>query len=233
MHLEERVVTSRTGARGARRDDGMTLVEVLVAIGLFAVVGTLVLAVGVSTARITDDTSTAVDLNEEARVAFERLARDLRDASLVTEVIPAPATAGCGSDAFIGVAFEEGSTSTADVPQEVAYRWSAADQELILSEAIPDPEEQPILAAEVTRLCIHLWSSQWSPLPEQPENGTSWGELGAGAPPSSGWWCPSELALVDRVSVSMTASLDGHQRDYETDVFLRNVDLDGGDVDAC
>lgn len=219
----------------APRDAGMTLVEVLVAIGLFAVLGSLVLSVGIATAKVTNTTTGAVDLNEEARVAFERLARDLRDASLVTEVMPAATADGCGSDGFTGISFMEGSTSTADVPQDVAYRWSSTDQQLILSEAIPDPEEQPILAAKVTRFCVHLWSSRWSPLPANPQYGSSWSELEAGtpAPNPAGWWCPSQLGEVDRVTVEMTASLDGHERDYETDVFLRNADVEGDDVDPC
>jgi hypothetical protein len=212
----------------------MSLVEVLVSIGLFAVLGTLVLSVGIATAKLTDTTAGAVDLNEEARIAFERLDRDLRDASRVTEVMPAPASAGCGTDGFVGVSFEEGSTSTADVPHDVAYRWSDDDQ-LILSEAIPDPEEQPILAAKVTRFCVHLWSSRWSPLPVHPEQGSSWAELNPGspAPNAAGWWCPAQLGEIDRVTVSMTASMNGHERDYQTDVFLRNADVQGGDDDVC
>jgi prepilin-type N-terminal cleavage/methylation domain-containing protein len=221
---------------GDRRDAGMTLVEVLVAIGLFAVVGSLVLAAGIATSKITDTTTSGADLNEEARIAFERIARDLRDAKTVTAVVPLGGAASgtdCDGDAdaadeFTGVAFAEGTTSTPDVPHEVAYRWDAGNKQLILSEAIPDPQQQPILAAEVTRFCVRLWSSRWDPVPDDPDRGTSWAELGAGSasPNPAGWWCPAQLDEVDRVTVSMTASLDGHERKYETDVFLRNADVD-------
>lgn len=220
-----------------RRDAGTTMVEVLVGIVLFAVVGSLVLAAGIATARITDTTTSGADLNEEARIAFERIARDLRDARSVTAIVPldagtAPGTDCDGdadvSDEFTGISFSENSPSTLSVPSEVAYYWDAEDQQLILSEAIPDPQQQPILAAEVTRFCVQLWSSRWDPVPTDPDRGTSWAELGAGAAAANdaGWWCPAQLAEVDRVTVSMTASLDGREREYETDVFLRNVDVD-------
>lgn len=219
-------------ARRRWRDDGMTMVEVLVAMGLFAVIGSLVLSVGIATARVTDNTTGAVDLNEEARVAFERLARDLRDAVQVTEVVPA-STADCGADAFTGLSFHESSTNPA-VPQDVAYRWNRTAQQLVLSEAIPDPEEQPILAAKVTRLCVHLWSSRWSPLPAHPERGTSWPELNPPAAPAPGTpWCPPQLTEIDRVTVEMTAEMNGHTRNYQTDVFMRNVNTQAGEAHVC
>lgn len=226
---------TRTRPRGGRRADaGMTLIEVLVAMGLFVVLGTLFLSFGIVTAKVTDDTSGAVDLNEETRIAFERLARDIRDADEITQVMPADAGSGCGADEFVGVAFTEASAATASVPQAVAYRWDADADRLILSEAIPDPEEQPILAADVSRFCVQLWSSRWSPVPADPDKGTSWAELDPPASPSTpGWWCPSELGYVDRVSVTMTASMNGHERTYATDVFLRNASIGGDVTHAC
>lgn len=223
---------------GMARDAGVTLIELLVALGLFGVLATLFLAVGISTAKVTDDTSQAVDLNEEARIAFTRFARDLRDADAVTKVIPAYAGSGCASDEFTGIAFDE-STPVSDVPDKVAYHWDRANQKLILSEDVPDPQEQPILAAKVSQLCIQLWSSRWSPLPAQPSMGSAWSELNPPTPPASptagsdGWWCPPELGEVDRVRLTMTASLASHQRTYETDVFLRNVDISEDGPDAC
>jgi prepilin-type N-terminal cleavage/methylation domain-containing protein len=202
----------------------MTLIEVLVAMSIFGVLGTLLLSFGIGTAHLTDETSKSVDLNEETRVALERLARDLRDADHVTQVLPAPAGSGCDPTEFVGLTFTEGSNGSADVPHAVSYRWDIGNQQLILSEAIPDPEQQPILAAKVSGLCIELWSSRWSPIPIQPDKGTSWAELNPPSPPNTtDWWCTAHLADVDRVSVSVTAELHGHARTYTTDVFLRNV----------
>jgi prepilin-type N-terminal cleavage/methylation domain-containing protein len=126
-------------ARGRHDDAGMTLIEVLVALGLFGVLGTLFLAVGIATAKVTDDTSGSVDLNEESRIAFTRLARDLRDADALTKVVPAYAGSGCATNEFTGIAFSE-ATSTSVVPQQVAYRWDRGAQKLILSEDIPEPQ---------------------------------------------------------------------------------------------
>ena len=219
----------------ARRDRGFTLIEVLVGMALFGVLSSLVLAFGVTTAHLTDETSNSVDLNEESRIAFERFARDLRDADRITKVMPAAGTdSGCPDDEFIGVAFTEASSGSAVVPKAVAYKWDIDTGHLILSEDIPDPEQQPILAAEVSHLCIKLWSSRWSPLPTHPDQGTSWAELDppSPSPDDDGWWCTHELADVDRVSLSMTASMHGHERSYGTDVFLRNARIGEGVTDA-
>jgi prepilin-type N-terminal cleavage/methylation domain-containing protein len=229
---------SRPGSGPERTDAGVTLIEVLVALVLLGVLGSLFLSFGIATARVTDDTSGSVDLNEEARIAFTRLARDLRDADAVTKVIPAYSGSGCAANEFTGIAFDEATTSST-VPKKVAYRWDRSAQRLILSEDVPVPQEQPILAAQVSRLCLQLWSSRWSPLPSQPAMGTSWAELEPSAAPTAaasgteGWWCPVQLGEVDRVRLTMTASLDGHERTYSTDVFLRNVDITAGGPDAC
>ncbi|CAI9409693.1 PulJ/GspJ family protein [Nocardioides sp. T2.26MG-1] len=228
-----------TPRRERDRDDaGVTLIEILVALGLFGVLGTLFLTFGIATARVTHDTSSSVDLNEESRIAFTRLARDLRDAAAVTKVIPAYAGSGCATGEFTGIAFRE-STYTSSVPSNVAYHWDRSAEKLILSEDIPVPQEQPILAAKVSQLCLQLWSSRWSPLPAAPDMGSSWAELGPAAAPTAapsgtdGWWCPAQLGQVDRVRLTMTASLGGHERTYATDVFLRNVDITAGGPSAC
>lgn len=220
------------------RDAGISLIEVLVAMVLFGVLGTLFLSYGIATAKVTDDTAGSVDLNEESRIAFTRLARDLRDAEAVTKVIPAYAGTGCAANEFTGIAFTEATTSSV-VPTNVSYRWDRPAQKLILSEDVPSPQEQPILAAKVSQLCIQLWSSRWSPLPSQPALGSSWSELGPPPAPTAapsgtdGWWCPTQLGQIDRVRLTMTASLDGHERSYATDVFLRNVDITAGGPSAC
>ena len=115
---------------------------------------------------------------------------------------------------------------SADVPHAVSYKWDIDNRRLILSEAIPDPEQQPILAAKVSSLCFQLWSSRWSPIPSQPDKGTSSAELNPPSPPdTTAGWCTPQLANVDRVSLTVTAEMHGHTRTYTSDVFLRNVHI--------
>ena len=227
-------------------DAGMTLIEVLVALGLLVVLGTLLLGLGLSTARVTDSTREAVDVNEEARVALERLSRELRQAQTVVAVEPV-------GGQFIGIRFEAdfngdgvingpvaataspSPTATAMAgetePEILAYEWNSSEDELTLTDgSVSPPVTQPILAAKVTDFSVALFSSKWAPLPSTPALGTTWAELEAGTPDPdpNGWWSPTQLAEVDRASVSMTVAVDGVERTYTTDVSLRNARVYGG-----
>src|SRR3546814_12863401 len=62
----------------ARTDEGSTLIEVLVAISLFTVLGALLLGFAISTGKVTDDTRSMTRVSEETRLAMERLTRELR-----------------------------------------------------------------------------------------------------------------------------------------------------------
>lgn len=220
------------------RDQGMTLIELLVAMGLFAVVGSLVLGLGISTAKVTDSASRAVDLNEESRVAMERLARDLRSASAVTKVYVqggaftgiqlhlAPPLAEASATASPTASPTGPLTADSDTLSDPAYLWKTGSPLTLFDGSVVGGPEEPILAAKVTDFRIDLWSSTWNPLPATPSAGTSWQELGAGAIPATAqWWTPAQLAEVDRVTVSMTVAVDGRQRSYSTDVYLRNANI--------
>lgn len=71
-----------TAALSARRidDRGMTLVELLVAITISVVLGGIVLSMLLAAQTSTKSTTTADDINAEARAALNRISRDLRQA---------------------------------------------------------------------------------------------------------------------------------------------------------
>src|SRR3954452_11977820 len=76
----------REGEQVARADGGFTLVEVLVAMGLFIMLMSIIMLMVTSASRATQDTRQFTNINEQARIATERLTRELRQAAEVRAV---------------------------------------------------------------------------------------------------------------------------------------------------
>ena len=72
--------------RGARGDAGFTLVELLVAIIMLSILGSVFLSVVLSSKRSVSNTQQQMDINEEARLAINRMGRELRQATALTAV---------------------------------------------------------------------------------------------------------------------------------------------------
>jgi prepilin-type N-terminal cleavage/methylation domain-containing protein len=69
-----------------RREDGMTLVEVLVAILIFGIVGVAFYQLLFSVARGTRTTQSVARVTEEARLGFNRMVRDTREGQAIVSV---------------------------------------------------------------------------------------------------------------------------------------------------
>src|SRR3954452_22974597 len=93
-----------TADERTHRDEGFTLVELLVAMGIFLLLGSLVMTSVLSMSRATSDVKQFTNINEQARIATERLTRELRQA---TEIRAAglPAAAGGDTSLTFGVDF--------------------------------------------------------------------------------------------------------------------------------
>lgn len=68
-----------------RRDAGFTLIEMLVAIVLSAIVGSILVTITFAAQRSVKNTTAQDDVNAEARVALNRISRDLRQATAYTD----------------------------------------------------------------------------------------------------------------------------------------------------
>lgn len=207
------------------RDAGISLVEVLVGMGLFAVLGTLLLGLALSTSKVTSDTRTLANVGEESRLAMERMTRELRQASTVTAVQlpPSATTAFTFWTDFDGNGVQD--LNAAD-PEVLTYRWNPVTSRLTLTanDAAGVATTRPVLAAHVSGFALGLRSSKW----QYDTNGdgkTTWQELDAAALPignQNGLPDGPELASLDLVELTMTV-LDGeHAQTYTTKVDLRN-----------
>lgn len=206
-------------------DQGMTLVEVLVAMGLFAVVGSLLLGLALSTNDVTEATRNRTGVAEETRTAMERITRELRQSSgLESVTLPTVASPGTTSFTFWTDFNGDGAkTNNATDPEVLTYRWDASTHRLSLTaQTGSDPETRPLLAAKVTSFEVGLKSSRWD-YDADGDGTTTWQELDASAVGNKDS-APdgNELAYVDLLQIDMTvADADGVQT-YRTQVDLRN-----------
>lgn len=208
------------------RDGGFSLVEVLVGLGLFGLLGTVLLGVALSTSKVTEDVRLLSQVNEESRLAMERLTRELRQADAVQAAELSPDGAR-----VIAVTFwtdfngNHAQDLNAADPEVLTYRWNPSTGRLTLTanDASGTAITRPILAANVTDFSVDLRSSLWE-YDDDGDGVTTWRELDASSPVGNANGLPDggELTRIDLVSVSLTV-LDGtHDQSYRTQVDLRN-----------
>ena len=221
-------MTAVSASAPPARDAGLGLVEVIVAMGLFGLLTTVLLGFALGTGRVAEDTRMLSGVNEESRLAMERFARELRQAREIT-AYTRPAAPGDEVAFTFWTDFDGDGVKDlgVDDPEILTYRWDPDDNELTLTANDADGSEltRPVLAVNVSRFDIELYSSKWEydvrPTPT-PDGMTSWEELDLAVGGNNGVPEPADLQYVDMVTVTMTV-LDGpHRQTYRTEVDLRN-----------
>lgn len=209
---------SRSPGPGAvPRDAGFTLVELLVAMALFAVLGTLLLGFALSSAGVTDRVGATTDATSEARLALQRMSRELRQAQDLSGAVVD--SRGRVTALTLRVDFDGDGVIDSDAadPEVLTYRYDAAGQRLTLTANDADGTSitRPVLAGRVTSLDIGLRSSLWV-YDSDGDGATTWQELDAsslgnrnGAPDGA------EIGLVDLVQVTLTVT-DGETTEQFT-----------------
>jgi prepilin-type N-terminal cleavage/methylation domain-containing protein len=208
------------------QDAGFTLVELMVAIGIFLLLTTMVLSSVVSISKASTDVRQFTNINEQARIAVERLTRELRQAQEIRAVI-LPAAVGGDTSLTFGVDFN-GNGAVDDVvadPEVLTYRYDAAHQRLTLTanDETGTAITRPILSEEVSAFSLDFRSSLW----QYDSNGdgvTDWTELDAasGVGNNNHVLDAPELAKLDLVVITLSVLEGTHRQTYQTQVSLRN-----------
>lgn len=213
---------------GKRQDEGFTLVEMLVSMALFAVLGTVLLSFALGSSRVADDVTRAGNITGEARLAVERMTRELRQAS---EIYSATVSGGQVISLTIGVDFNAspGIQDDPNDPERLTYTWNPDARQLTLSGGGSTVQ---VLAGGVVSTDIRLRSSAWIydgvPLPSAsasntPDGTTTWQEVDASTiGDKDGQLDPDELALVDLVSIELVIQDGASQRRFTVQADMRN-----------
>jgi Tfp pilus assembly protein PilW len=213
------------GRAPRQRDAGVSLVEVLVGMGLFAVLGTLLLGLALSTSKVTTDTRTMANVSEESRLAMERMTRELRQSSGLTAV-QLPGSSTTALTFWTDFNGNEVQDLNAADPEVLTYRWNPSSEVLSLTahDASGTAITRPVLAAHVSSFTLGLRSSKWQ-FDANGDGATTWQELDAAAAPvgnGNGQPDGPELSSIDLVEISMTVLDGARAQTYETRVDLRN-----------
>ncbi len=220
-----------------RRDDaGFTLVEMLVAVVLLAVIGTVFMSVMLAAKDSATATRSVQDLNEEARLGLNRMARELRQATVLTSVLnpDGPSynvnnitavtfSADFNGDGCInGVMPSPAPTPTptcgandATNPEVLTYCWdpaSAVRQLFLIPGTLAGNSctvagAKPILAGQVTAFKLSYRSNAY--LADSNNDGvTTWLEMDQAGPPfgNSNSALDTELPSVDSIVIALTVS---------------------------
>jgi prepilin-type N-terminal cleavage/methylation domain-containing protein len=219
-------------------DAGFTLVELMVAIGIFLLLTTMIMTSVLSISSATTDVRQFTNINEQARIAIERLTRELRQASVIRSV-SLPLAAGGDTALTFGVDFN-GNQAIDDVtadPEVLTYRYDSVNHQLTLTanDETGNAITRPILSEEVSAFTLGFRSSLWQydgclatdqpGAPTGPKDGlTDWTELNTlcGGGNNNGALDGSELAKIDLVVVTLSVLEGTHQQTYQTQVGLRN-----------
>lgn len=231
-------------------DRGFTLIEMMVAMSLMVVLMLVTIQVVATTGGAVRLTTDAQGLNEEARQAINRMARDLRQAqSVVTGVNPdGPSFASTGVVAVRAKADFDGDGCIGGVgtgpclaynaanPEDVTYCFEPGARQLyvidnqvtgvtpISSTSTSCSGGQPLLAGNVQGFVVEYRSNQYRYDTGPTDGVTKWRELDAAGAPvgNANGALDAELANIDSLVLNVTMRLNGKSQQYRTQVALRN-----------
>jgi type II secretory pathway pseudopilin PulG len=235
-----------------RGDSGMTLVELLLAGTLLMVLMGLAFSTLMGVQNGADRTRTQHDLNEEGRNALNRVARELREATVLTyagnpdgpafdpiQLVALSLEADFNGDGCVGNACA--STNTTTNPESLTYcfnpQGSAATRAYLwlvprgftsADTTCEVPGALPILAGNVAAFDVQYRSNEYRFDTDAPAGVTTWRELDQAPPPVGDAGVPdgdintSALAGVNSVVLTLKMSKDGLVQDYVTQVDMRN-----------
>lgn len=211
-------------------DAGFTLIEMLVALGLFGVLATILLGLALSSSHVADDTRQLTTVGDESRLGMERMTRELRETAKIADVVlprsgrTDPTRFTLWADFNANGCIDRGAAD----PEEVSYTWDPSTHYVTLSAVIGGvAQSERLLATTVTVFQLRLKSSSWQ-YDANNDGTTTWEEIDASSigdhNPSN--FTSAELEHIDLVGLSITAADGSHEVDYATDVDLRNRNPD-------
>ncbi len=245
-------MTTRWTARQERPDVGFTLVELLVSMTVVMVLVAVSLSAVLASGGAVKTVSQQQGLNEEARQAINRVARDVRQAKKIVAAVN-PDGSAYNANQLTAVRIQadfDGDTCidgvgasgvsclsyNASNPEDITYCCEPGSRQLyvidnqaagvtpVTTASTSCAGGQPLLAGNVAAFKVEYRSNQYRYDLNPTDGVTTWSELDQAPPPvgDNNGRLDSELPRIDSVVLDLTMSISGHKQDYRTQVDLRN-----------
>lgn len=212
-------------------DSGFTLVELLVAMALFSVLGGILLGIGLSTGSMASQTRQLATVGDESRLGMERMTRELRESAKIAAVsFPSAATDPTTVKLWADFNLDGCINPSAADPEELTYTWDPTTQYLSQTAVVgATPRTSRLLSTKVSAFTVTLSSSAWQ-YDSTPSDGkpTTWQDIDNSSigDHSQSSFTDTELEYLDLVGLSVTTREGSHQKTYSTQVDLRNQNPD-------
>lgn len=217
-----------------REQAGFTLAETLVGIFLFSVLSAGFYSVMLTGVRSSETTEAVVRISDEARLGFNRMVRDAREATRIVDIELGPSpnasfTVHVDFDADGSIEASAGEVETFEYDEE--QRLLLLNSEILMTGVEPFGS-QPIFDYSSNRL-EYDWSSPcnpaWPVTGCPPDGVASWQEIDR-RPPSitqggnnSGTPDAAEFPYLSSISFAMTIANADQATQFFTEAQLRNV----------
>lgn len=207
-------------------DQGFTLVELLVTISIFAILSAAIMTTVLSISRSTEVAKVTTDINQEARLALDRMSRELRQASELRAATATSLDFGVDFNGDAGV--EEFAVDPEHLKYDVVTIDPTGQQKIELTGNEGSVVvTKPILAQQVYGFTFEYRSSLY--LCDTNGDGlVTWQELDASPLAVCGGnlnnVLDTELDKIDSVVISFYVFNDSHRQDYRTQINLRNLE---------
>ena len=213
--------------RLAADESGFTLIEILVALVVFAAISIGFYQVMLSGVRGSETTRSVAEISEEARAGLNRMIRDLREADTIDDASPTSFT--------IWVDYDGDETRDYTSYEYLRYTYSSVDGSISLDalDASSNPISSATLMENVTKdsanTDIFSYSSNRLEYDWNPADGvTTWQEIDD--PPAGynglgdrdGVLDATELAYVSNVSINFDVAVGGEESEFAAEAQLRN-----------
>jgi prepilin-type N-terminal cleavage/methylation domain-containing protein len=201
-------------------ESGMTLIEILVSLSLFAVVTVGFYQVLFSGATGADTAKSVTRISEEARLGFNRIVRDTREASALSG--PSSTSYNVKID-FNSDGLFENPNVTGDY-ENLTFTYSATDREIRLNGETLIAGVEPIGSRPVfdygSNLLEYDWNrngvTEWQEIDAAPSHGVS------GVGNNNGLLDGNEPDLVSSVIFSFSVVVDDRESEFFSEAQIRN-----------
>lgn len=218
------------------RDEGFTLVELLITIFLFAILTTILMTTVLTAANNFKTVRQTTDLNEESRLVLNRISRELRQASRIITPVVNPDGPAFDPNGDVAITFEVDFNRDKNIVEADGERLT-----YLYDRTNPDVSKRkrlllkttgltlPILASNVEAFKLSYTSSDWR-CDSDSDGVVTWLEVESAPSP-----CPEaagnsdspplldvELTSIDAVTIYLTVLTGSRRQEYRTRIDLRN-----------